>query len=195
MAVVVHLFDARHEASIRRSGVRGKETVVTTPTARITLRRGVFVTPVLPNYFVSHQWLRELKRRGMRTIRAANIRMRSDAMVWVGHFSMEHRYVPLGHAIGLFMSESDPRGWEIVVPGPIEAKAITSVRDVPQVTGWRYFPTAHEKGPWKCLCDGCLRGLRGDIKSRGFVRRLVKREGAEALNCEGPPPRPKRTKR
>lgn len=185
MTMVVHLFDSRKAASIRRGGVRGDAASIGIAGGRVEVSNAVYVMPVLPNFFASHQWLRELKRRGMRTIAAAYIKLRSDTMVWCGTYNGEHRWITLGHAAALIMQEPDPRGWEVVLTRDVPAKAVHSIRDVPQVVGWRYFPESHAKGPWKCLCDGCLRGLRGEIKSRRLLASLVERHGAEALNYEG----------
>ena len=120
----------------------------------------------------------------MRSIVGIHIKIRSDAQVWVGRFQAEHRHVPLGHAVGLMMQEPDIRGWEIIIPGDVPAKSIHAVREVPQVVGWRYFPESHERGPWKCLCDFCLEGVKGGIKSRRLRRALFEELGAENLNIE-----------
>lgn len=185
MTMLVHLIDERDSRSVARVGLRGALSSVRGVDAHHELDRAVYAMPVLPNYFVSHQWLRELKRRGMRTLAAVHFRMRADALVWVGRYNGEHRQVPLGHAAGLIMHEPDQRGWEIIIPHDIPSKSIHAIREVPQVVGWRYFPDSHAKGPWKCLCDFCLQGVKGEIKSKSFVRRLIDKHGAEATNYEG----------
>lgn len=182
--MLVHLIDDRDAASVRRSGIKGSTATVDAGGTRVEIHRAVFAMPVLPNFFASHQWLRELKRRGMRTIAAVHFRVRADAMVWVGRYNSEHRLVPLGHAAGLIMREPDPRGWQIIVPDHVAAKAIHAIREVPQVVGWRYFPESHEKGPWKCCCDFCLRGLRGEIKSKKLAIKLVTAADADHTNFE-----------
>ncbi|MCB9840575.1 MAG: hypothetical protein H6809_02850 [Phycisphaeraceae bacterium] len=182
MPLLIHLLDARDAPSIRRSGIRAAAATIQTHAGRAELPAAVFAMPVLPNFYASHQWLRELKRRGMRTIAAAYVRMRADALVWAGRYNAEHRLLPLGHAAGLVMREADPRGWEVIIPHAVPPKAIHAIRDVPQVVGWRYFPEAHEKGPWKCLCDRCRESVRGDIKARRFRAHLIEREGADELN-------------
>ncbi|MFZ4575502.1 MAG: hypothetical protein ACOYN0_13985 [Phycisphaerales bacterium] len=178
MTMLVHLIDERQSSSVRRSGLKGVPREVSTNGTRISLDAAVYAMPVLPSFFASHQWLRELKRRGMRTISAAYFRMRADARVWVGKYNGDHRCVPLGHAAGLIMHETDPRGWEIVIPNSVPAKAIQSIRAVPQVVGWRFFPESHKDGPWKCVCAFCLESNKGEIKAKKFVRRLIERHGA-----------------
>lgn len=184
MAMLVHLIDDRQRASMLRSGIRGTRSTLRSDNADVDLARAVYAMPVLPNYFVTHQWLRELKRKGMRTVSGVYFRLRSDCLVWVGRYNADHRLVPLGHAISLIMSEQDPRGWQLVVPGGVPARAIHAVRPVPQVVGWRYQPESHVAGPWKCLCAFCLESQKGGIKSMRLRRALLKAEGAEALNIE-----------
>jgi hypothetical protein len=54
MPILVHLADEREKASIKRNGIKiGKD------------RNGIFCMPVLPNFYISNQWLRELKGRQM----------------------------------------------------------------------------------------------------------------------------------
>jgi hypothetical protein len=184
MTMLVHLIDDRQRAAIMRSGIRGAPATVRSGAAEVDLARAVYAMPVLPNYFVTHQWLRELKRKGMRTVSGVYVRLRSDCLVWVGRYNADHRFVPLGHAISLIMSEQDPRGWQVVLPDSVPAKAIHAVRAVPQVVGWRYAPESHDTGPWKCLCSFCLESQTGGIKSMRLRRALLKSEGAEALNIE-----------
>ncbi|MFO0830296.1 MAG: hypothetical protein U0637_00500 [Phycisphaerales bacterium] len=193
MTMLVHLIDARETSSIKRTGIKGQAASFTVIGTRMSVACAVFAMPVLPNYFASHQWLRELKRRGMRTIAAAYFRQRADTLVWVGRYNKEHRRVPLGHAAGLIMKEADPRGWQIIIPGSIPPKSIHAVRPVPQVVGWRYFPESHKDGPWKCLCDGCLGNLKGEIKSRKLIDRLLEKDGPDSLSLTRPLPR--RTKK
>ncbi len=178
----VHLADERMAKSIRRSGLRGHPAVVTIHGQRLALRRGVYVFPQLQSYTVTHQWLRELKRSGMRTLVAVAVRLRSDCMVFVGRYNLEHRHVPLGHAIQLVMQQADARGWQIVVPHSIDPSAIHDVRETPQVIGWRYFPESHEQGPWRCLCDFCWDGAKGGIKVQRLRQALIRRYGATELN-------------
>ncbi|MBX3378836.1 MAG: hypothetical protein KF805_01970 [Phycisphaeraceae bacterium] len=187
MTMLVHLIDDRDSASIKRSGIKGNATKIASLNGQITLKRAVFAMPLLPNYFASNQWLRELKRRGTKTIAAAHVRLPSETSVWVGKYNGEHRKVPLGHAAGIIMKESDPRGWQVVVVGSVSPKSIHAIRPVPQVVGWRYFPESHDKGPWKCLCSYCLQGMKGEIKSKRLIRNLVAESGAKALNFEGKP--------
>ena len=126
--------------------------------------------PSLPDHFASHQWLRELKRRGQRTVVAVDFRLPSDEPVWVGRYRRpQHREMPLGRAIGMLMREVDARGFEVVVPRPIRPDEILRVRTPSQVLGWRYPPTPTDAEP-TCACRVCL--PKGTIKSRRLRQRL-----------------------
>src|SRR6185369_3337646 len=60
MISFVHIANKDDEQSIVKSGVRS--------TKRRTGPRGVYAVPVVPNYAMTHQWARELKRTGIRTL-------------------------------------------------------------------------------------------------------------------------------
>lgn len=186
MTMLVHLIDERSAASVKRSGLRGGECTIRASGKSVSLADAVYAMPVLPNFFASHQWLRELKRGGMRSIVAAYFRQRADTLVWVGRYNAEHRFVPLGHAAGLIMREPDPRGWQLVLPHSVPAKAMHAIRTVPQVIGWRFQPESHDKAPWKCLCEFCIRSARGEPKSRAFLRRIASEPAVNPEECDNP---------
>jgi hypothetical protein len=191
--MLVHLFDARQEKSVRRNGLLGFEAQVSHAKSIVSIESAVFAMPVLPNFFASHQWLRELKRRGMRSIMAAHFRIRADALVWFGRYNAEHALVSVGEATGIIMRDADPRGFEVIVPRSIEPPSIHAIRVVPQVVGWRYFPKSHEAPGPLCLCAACNR--TGDPKAAKFRARLLAKYDAEYLNYEGPLPRTKRARK
>ncbi len=186
MTMLVHLIDERSAASVKRSGLRGGDCTIHASGKAVSLLDAVYAMPVLPNFFASHQWLRELKRRGMRSIAAAYFRQRADTLVWVGKYNAEHRLVPLGHAAGLIMREPDPRGWQLVLPHSIPAKAIHAIRSIPQVIGWRFYPESHDKAPWKCLCEFCIRSASGEPKARAHLRRIASEPSVNADDYDNP---------
>jgi hypothetical protein len=156
MAVLVHLAPAKSARSIRRSGIKA-------------VSGGVYCMPLLPNYYVSHQWLRELKRRGQRTIVAVDFRVSSDEPVWVGHYGPSHQQMSLGRAIARIMAQADPCGFELIIPRSIRRGETLRIRTLRQVIGWRYSPDSHGKAP-TCACRMCL--SKGTIKSRRLRDRL-----------------------
>lgn len=127
--------------------------------------------PVLPNYYISHQWARELKRRGERTMVAIHFKLADNEPVWVGRYNEPHQQVTAGEAIRTIMVASDAQGYEIIVLRPIEKHEIHAMRAVPYGIGWRYMPGAHERKA--CLCPWCV---RGDIKSQRLKRYYAKRD-------------------
>lgn len=160
MPTLVHIADERNSARILRSGIvpaRG---------------RGVtYFMPVVQNHFISHQWLRELRRRGARVLVGVYFRLPSDETVWIGKYNEPHRQVPLGEAIGVLLSLPDPLGFEMFVERKILPGEITKIRHLPQKIGWRYKPRAHGTRP--CGCSACQRGAYGSRKIQdGYEARL-----------------------
>jgi hypothetical protein len=154
MAMFVHIADARKARAIARDGLK--------PNAwRGADRFGVYAMPVLQSYFVSHQWLRELKRRGMRTLVGVYFRVPDRERVLVGHYNSDHRPMTAAQATQAIMDADDARGYEVIVPREIRARQIHAVRAVSQVVGWRYFPGSHGRNA--CGCPFCS---RGEIKSK-----------------------------
>jgi hypothetical protein len=121
---------------------------------------GIFATPVTRNFYISHQWVRELKRRNQGPIAAVYFRISDEESVWIGHYRQAQRWMSASEAVAEFMNAEDAQGWEVVVPRRIEASEIHKARRISQVVGWRYFPTAKGKPPY-CTCRFCTRGDDG----------------------------------
>lgn len=176
MAVFVHLTSQRNLDSIRRKG--------------ITLYRGrfrscgVYAMPVTKNFYVSHQWLRELKRLGGGTIVGIYFRIPDSEIVEVGHYDSLHVSMTASEATGLLIAAEQqnlldarkqdaeskdvkngkklplsPQGYEVIVPRSIEPSEIIRIKSLPQVVGWRYRPGANGNPPCACIC--CERGQYG----------------------------------
>lgn len=156
MPILVHITGEKNSARILRSGI-----------ALGGFRRAVFFMPVVQDHFISHQWLRELRRGGARVLVGVYFRLPSEELVWAGRYNETHRQVPLGSAIRELNSLTDPLGFELFIGRKIAAAAITRIRHLPQKIGWRYMPHAHGKKP--CGCPACL--PRGSIKSRNIRER------------------------
>ena len=104
MAMFVHLAPHARVAHIRRNGIR-------------RLRRplndfpgGVFAVPVTRNFYVSHQWLRELKRRNAGPLAGIYFRIPDDEQVWVGHYNQAHRWISASEAVAAYMAAEDCAG-------------------------------------------------------------------------------------
>jgi hypothetical protein len=154
----VHLAPESRVDRIRRNGIR-------------RLRRpsgefpgGVFAVPVTRNFYVSHQWLRELKRRNAGPIAGVYFRIPDEERVWVGHYGQRHRWMTAAESAAVFMGDASREGWEVIIPRRIEASEIRRTRRLPQVVGWRYNPGAHGTRP--CGCEFCQRGEYGARRLR-----------------------------
>lgn len=144
MPTLVHLADEREAAAIKRNGIKiGK------------YGSGVFCMPVMQNFYVSHQWLRELKRRGVKTFVGVYFKLDSKTKVFAGKYNDKHKHIELGQAIEEISELEDPLGYEIIIDRKIEAKEITAIKSLPQNIGWRYKPGS--KGTRPCSCEYCIR--------------------------------------
>lgn len=154
MAMFVHLTSARAARRVLRAGIRGP----------------VFCMPVLPNFMVTHQWVRELRRSEEMHPRVIGVyfRISTDEEVWAGHYIGSGERVAAGQAAGCVMQHEQPLGLQVVLERSLSRKEIHAVRTLPAV-GWRYHPGAHLR-PVTCACRYCL--PKGGIKSRRLRNRL-----------------------
>ncbi|WP_207493711.1 hypothetical protein [Aridibaculum aurantiacum] len=156
MPILVHLADERDAAKILNGGIKpGRYDY------------GVYCMPVLPNFYITHQWLRELKRNGAKTFVGIYFRVPSSELVYAGKYSNKHKRITLGDAIREIMQLEDPLGYELIVERKIEPNEITRIKHLPQTIGWRYMPNSKGKKP--CNCEYCLRGT---IKGKRTKNRL-----------------------
>lgn len=156
MPQFVHLSDDRDIALIRRSGIKAQKV-------HGRLEKWVFATPVLQNYYQSHQWLRELKRRGIRTISTVQFRIADDTPVKIGRYNEEHLESTAAETVRISMDHADGMGLEVMIPASIPPKAISRIYTPDQVIGWRYYPESYSDGRVPCGCSYCQ---RGQIKNR-----------------------------
>jgi hypothetical protein len=164
MPTFVHIADERYAAAIRRNGLK-------VPRMRLQSSQpdhpvGVFALPVVPNFLLSHQWVRELKRRGHRSAVGVYFRVSAPEAVWAGLYNQPKQNMTAGEAASVLLGMDD-FGFEVIIPRSISARDITSVRALPQKLGWRYFPDAHRRGIF-CGCEYCM---RGEIRSRNIRER------------------------
>lgn len=158
MTLLVHLTPEKNVKSILKNGIKPS-------------RNGkVYAMPVIRNFYASHQWLRELKSEGPKTICGISFRIPDKQLVSVGYFNQPHEEMTADAAASLLMNLDDPLGYEVLIPRSITRQEIHKVRYLPQLIGWRYYPRAH--GRRFCLCSYCQRGR---IKSRR-VREAAKKK-------------------
>jgi hypothetical protein len=154
---LTHLTRADHRSRILDAGIR--------PTRISKTLAGVYAMPVLPNFYVSHQWLRELRRFHEGPLIAVDFVIPDEEDVLVGHYDRQLQTRTAAAAAAVIMRAEDPRGYQILVPRAIERKEIKRARAVTQVVGWRYWPDAHGHAP--CGCPLCLQpGTYGAAKIR-----------------------------
>ena len=158
MALFVHLAPEKNSDSIRRVGIKPRR--IKNPRFE-GYSRIVFAMPVTDDFYVSHQWLRELKRSGQRTMLGVYFRIPDDQPVLIGHYNENHQEVAAAEAVGVMFNSDQTEGFEVIIPRKIEASEILKIATLPQVMGWRYYPKA--KGRKPCGCPFCT---KGDIKSK-----------------------------
>lgn len=169
MAIFVHIADERNAAQIKRAGLKLPRLK---PERSAERPWGVFALPVTPNFVLSHQWVRELKKRGFRVAVGVYFDVPDTDKVWVGRYNGEKALVTAAEAGARLLREGE-LGLEVILPRSVPAKDVRAIRALPQALGWRHFPEAHEKGIF-CACKFCQ---RGEMKSQ----RLRKRHGENAL--------------
>ncbi|HET9981097.1 MAG TPA: hypothetical protein VFQ32_11665 [Ktedonobacterales bacterium] len=162
MPLFVHLAPANAVARIRRTGIKRG-------------RWGVFCMPMLADYYSTHQWARELKRRGHRRMLAISFWLDGDEPVEVGCYSAPHKTMSASEAVKTLMESDERLGYEVIVPHAISPRAVRSVRPIPHVVGWRYYPAAHGKHAF-CLCDWCSRGEIKLQRKRRYQEKRLRRQ-------------------
>lgn len=80
MVSFLHIADKNEEKSIVKNGIGPSKSKAA---------RGVFAVPVVPNYATTHQWARELKRSGVRTLICVQFKIPNNESVFIGKFNGE----------------------------------------------------------------------------------------------------------
>ena len=168
MPLFVYLAPANAVPRIHRAGVKRG-------------RWGVFCMPMLADYYSTHQWARELKRRGHRRMLAISFWLDDTEPVEVGRYSTPHQMMSASEAVKTLMELEDRLGYEVIVPHAISPRDIRAIRPVPHVVGWRYYPAAHGK-PTFCLCNWCTRGQIKRQRNRRYQEKRRRRQQRAAPN-------------
>jgi len=157
MVSFIHIADKNDEAAIVKNGIKASK--------RKTGPRGVFAVPVVPNHATTHQWARELKRWGARTLVCVHFKIPDDELVLAGKYNVEKVKMTAPEAAAAFLAHTGPQGLEVIVPRKIIPKEISRTYLAPRLTGWRYYPEA--KGRKPCHCKFCN---RGEIRAQRLIR-------------------------
>ena len=158
MVSFLHIADKNDEAGIVRNGIR-----VSRPRTGV---QGVYAVPVIPDFTITHQWARELKRSGVRTLVCVQFRIPNQEPVWVGKYNAEKVKMTAAEAVSAFQCHVAPFGLEALIPRKIRAAEIQRTYPAPRITGWRYYPEAKGKPPF-CRCRYCN---RGEIRAQRLIR-------------------------
>lgn len=159
MTMFVHIADERDRASIRRNGPRLPKRRWKQHESDI-FKYGVFGLPVVADFVLGRQWLRELKSDGHRTSVGIYLRIPDSEQVWVGRYNEQKTSMTAAEA-ARHLHLRRILGLEVIVARSVLSSEIHAVRELPQVLGWRYMPGARDRMP--CGCSFCQ---RGKIKSR-----------------------------
>lgn len=144
----IHLAPLREKRSIERAGVRGARVVL----GSHVLVRAVYCMPVMQDYSMTFQWLRELRRWHGLPMAAVQFRVSDDLLCWVGRYGREHQCLPASQVAAWI--EKQPWGAQMIIPEGIPATKIDKVREIPQLVGWTEVPEAERKTD--CCCVACL---------------------------------------
>lgn len=149
MVSFIHIADKNNEALIVKNGILLSKTR--------SDARGVYAFPVVPNYATTHQWARELKRSGVKTLLCVQFKIPDDEVVLIGKYNGDKLQMTASEAAAAVLTHTDPMGLEVVIPRKIMAKEITRTYVAPRLIGWRYYPAAKGKKPF-CHCKFCNSG-------------------------------------
>lgn len=166
MPLFVHLAPEPVAKRIRRSGIRparlGREWE--------GIRQAVWAFPVLESFTLTHQWTRELKRHGTRTLVAVTFRIPDDEPVLVHHYNAPPERRTAAEAVAVIRAMADPRGGEVIVPRRIRPGEIVRVRPLTRHFGWRYSPETKAAARRPCDCVMCA--PKGEVKARRYRERI-----------------------
>lgn len=137
--------------------------------------------PRIPNFLISHQWTRELKRLGIKNFIAVDFKLPKKEEVWFGKYFRGHNRLPLNQAVAEFMANEDQVGYEFFIERKVLPSEISGIRKIPKPMGWRYEPNAHGKVP--CPCPMCIQpgGFKtADLKEKRQLE-ITREEAREIL--------------
>ena len=126
MAIFVHLTSEGNVDTILRTGITRFRRQDDHP-------GGIFAMPAARSFYVSHQWLAELKERGHLWVAALYFHIPDAEKVWVGHYRESHQRMTAAEATALFVREERPQGFEVIVPRAIKPQEIHRIHHLAQV--------------------------------------------------------------
>lgn len=162
MPRLVHLAPESRRRAIERHGIRAEEAHVWDGKKGVKVPRAVYAMPILPDFSVTYQWLRELRRFHRERMVAVHFVVPSDEEVMVGRYNKPHEKVPLRVAVRRVLEE--PAGNELILLRGIRKNELALVRELTQLVGWTETP---EPGAaFDCLCASCVAPGTPDLMRR-----------------------------
>ena len=161
MAIFVHFTDENNKNSIIKNGIK-IETI-----HYDNINAGVFCMPVIPDFYATHQWVREIKQyKSGNNIIAVYFKIPDNEIVFCGKYNGQLIKVNATEAHKKFLELDDKMGFQVVIDRKILKNEITKIKAIPQIIGWRHFPKSHEKK--RCLCPACL--TKGSFNSKKYKK-------------------------
>jgi len=149
MAIFTHIFAESNKGKILRNGIKIMRS-------KYRENNGVFVSPIIDNYYYTHQWFREILRHQNVPKLAVRIRIPDNELVLIGKYNEDHINVKASEAIKIAKEHNAPGGLEVIVSRNIKPREIVKIYKPNKVVGWRYYPNSHGARP--CGCPYCQRG-------------------------------------
>jgi hypothetical protein len=166
MARYVHLTDEKNVNAILKNGVKTSKIHYEKPI------NAVFCMPIIDDFYATHQWLREMKRRRSGgEIIAVYFKIPDSETVYCGKYTEKPQSVEAREAREIFMNLEDKMGFQVVIKRKILKNEISKIKRLPQITGWRYFPKSHDKKP--CFCPACL--SKGSFNSSAMKKQELEK--------------------
>lgn len=138
MVTFVHLTPEKNVDNILRDGItrlRGQDDHP----------QGIFAMPTGRSFYISHQWLGELKERGHVWVAGLYFRISDSETVWVGHYRRSHERMSAAEASEMFIREKRPEGFEVIIPRKVRREEIYRIHHLARVRAWRHVPQPERK--------------------------------------------------
>lgn len=166
MPLLVHIAPEPLAKRIRRSGIAPRRLGIDYQ----GYDRLVWAFPVMQSYTLTHQWARELKRRGVRTLVTVTFRIPDSEPVFAHHYNGEPKLLAAAEAVAVIRDMPDPRGGQIVVPRRVAPGEIVRIAPMPRAVGWRYYPEVKNGDRRPCDCPMCAPS--GEVKAKRYRDRI-----------------------
>jgi hypothetical protein len=157
MATFVHITLQSNEQAIRRGGLH------------LNRQGYMWCVPVMPNFFETHQWGREIAKWKPGRMIAVTFRVPDDTPALAGHFSERvWDHVETTAAGAHAIAREAALGVEVVFQQPLPRKCILRIKALASYVGWRHSPDAKDKRP--CFCSICVRGVPNSQRQQRFSK-------------------------